>query len=359
MKIHGETVPMDASRGSENRMGFWMRFPIGPVAAISPFNFPLNLVIHKIAPAVAAGNPVILKPASKTPGPAQLLVSLLLEAGLPDQAINLIFGSGAKVGEALVKDARVSKITFTGSPSIGKRIKQISGLKKITLELGSNSAVIIDDDANIDLALERCLEGSFAYSGQVCISVQRIYVHDSLYESFTKDFIGKINVLKIGDPAEKSTDIGPLISKTESERVEDWVKEATDNGADILCGGKRDRNFYEPTVLTNVKNEMKVICQEAFGPIVSLIPFNNYTDSLSMLNNSIYGLQAGVFTKNITHAFDAVKQLNVGGIIINDVPSYRADHMPYGGVKESGIGREGARFAIEEMTNIKMIVFNL
>jgi len=359
LRIHGETVPMDASRGSERHLGFWMRFPVGVVAAIPPYNFPLNLVIHKVAPAIAAGNSVVLKPASNTPGPSQLLVEFLLEAGLPVEGINLLFGRGSTVGEAIVKDERVSKITFTGSPPVGRRIKKLSGLKKVTLELGSNSGTIVDKDADLNLAIDRCVMGSFAYSGQICISVQRIYVHQDIFDSFVAGFLDKTKKLKIGDPQDKSTDIGPMISEDEARRVEQCVQDAISAGAKLLSGGSRKGSVFEPTTLTDVTNKMDVICSEVFGPVVSIVPFNSFNEALDKLNDTIYGLQAGIFTKNISNAFDAIKKVNVGGVIINDVPTYRVDHMPYGGNKESGIGREGARFAIEEMTNIKMVAFNL
>jgi acyl-CoA reductase-like NAD-dependent aldehyde dehydrogenase len=359
LQLKGETVPMDASKGSENRAGFWMRFPVGVVGAIPPFNFPLNLVVHKVAPAIAAGNSIVLKPASNTPGPSQLLVEYLLEAGLPETAINLVYGNGSTVGEAIVKDERVAKITFTGSPPVGRRIKQVSGLKKVTLELGSNAGTIIDENADLDLAVNRCLMGSFAYSGQVCISVQRIYIHKSIFKTFADRFAQKTGELQVGDPSEQSTDVGPMISEHESMRVEKWVGNAVNGGAKILAGGNRKGSVYEPTVLVDVDKEMEVVCQEVFGPVVSLMSFEKFSDAVDMVNDSIFGLQAGVFTKDIGHAFEAIKKIDTGGVIINDVPTYRADHMPYGGNKESGIGREGARFAIEEMTNLKMIVFNL
>ena len=358
-RIHGETVPMDASAGSENRMGFWLRVPVGVVGAISPFNFPLNLVIHKVAPAIAAGNAVVLKPASMTPGPAQLLGECLLETGLPRHALNIVYGSGSTVGEAIVRDERIGKITFTGSPPVGRRIKEICGLKKVTLELGSNSGTIVDRTADLELAVSRCVMGSFAYNGQVCISVQRIYLHDEIAEEFTRRFVEATGKLVIGDPMDPNTDIGPMISEADARRVEEWVNEAVASGAEILVGGKRRGQVFEPTVISNVSPDMKVVCKEAFAPIVSLVRFTEFDDALNMLEDSIYGLQAGIFTRDIGHAFKAVKRLNVGGVMINDVPTYRADHMPYGGNKESGMGREGARFAIEEMTNLKMVCFNL
>lgn len=358
-RIHGETVPMDASVGSENRFGVWVREPVGVVAAISPFNFPLNLVIHKVAPAIAAGNTVVLKPASNTPGASQLLGEVLLEAGLPPTALNIIYGPGRTTGELIVKDERVAKITFTGSPPVGRRIKALSGLKKVTLELGSNSGTIVDESADIDLAVSRCLMGSFSYSGQVCISVQRIYLHENIAKEFTAKFVKGTQNLVIGDPMEPDTDVGPMISESEAERAEAWIHEAITQGAKVLTGGKRNGSLLEPVVLSDVTHDMQVVYKEIFAPVVSLLTFKNFEQALQMLDNSIYGLQAGIFTQNISHAFRAIKQINVGGVIINDVPTYRADQMPYGGNKESGLGREGARFAIEEMTTLKMICFNL
>ncbi|HGY56375.1 MAG TPA: aldehyde dehydrogenase family protein [Caldithrix abyssi] len=356
--MHGETVPLDASKGSEGRLGFWMRVPVGVVAAIPPFNFPLNLVIHKVAPAIAAGNTVVLKPASNTPGASQLLVELLLQAGLPAEAIQLVYGSGSVVGEALVKDERVAKITFTGSPRVGRRITRVAGLKKITLELGSNSGTIIDESADLDWAVSRTVMGSFAFSGQVCISVQRIFVHENIEKEFTNSFVSQTKKLRIGDPMQESTDIGPMISEQEAKRVESWVQEAEKQGAKILTGGKRQGSVLKPTVLTDVTPDMQIMCLEVFGPVVSIIPFKTFDEAVGMINDSIYGLQAGVFTQNFRNAMQAVKKIDVGGVMINDVPTYRVDQMPYGGVKESGLGREGARFAIEEMTNIRMVMMH-
>ncbi len=354
--LHGETVPLDASRGSEGRMGFWIRVPLGVVAAISPFNFPLNLVIHKVAPAIAAGNTVVLKPASNTPGPAQLLVEALLESGLPPKAIQLVYGGGSDVGMQLVKDERIAKITFTGSPAVGRIITRNAGLKKLTLELGSNSGTIIDETADLEWAIARNIMGSFAYSGQVCISVQRIYVHERIFDPFIRRFVEETKRLQTGNPLDPTTDVGPMISELEAQRVEDWVDEALKGGAEILTGGVREGSIVAPTVLTGVKPEMKVVCQEIFGPVVSITPIRSFTEGIEQVNNSIYGLQAGVFTRDLAHTLQAIRKIQVGGVMINDVPTYRVDHMPYGGVKESGIGREGARFAIEEMTNIKMIM---
>lgn len=357
--IHGETVPMDAGLGGEKRIGFYLRVPVGVVAAISPFNFPLNLVAHKVAPAIAAGCSVILKPASTTPLTSLKLGEIMMEAGLPDGALNVIVGSGSTVGNWLVTDERISMITFTGSPPVGRDIKSKSGLKKVTLELGSNSACIIDESANLDMAVPRCIVGSFGYAGQVCIAIQRIYIHSKIYDEFTRRFLQGTKQLKLGDPLDPETDVGPMITDDEAQRTESWVKEAIGGGATILIGGKRNKNLYQPTVLTSVKPDMKVMAQEVFAPVVCLVPFDDFSEAVKMVDDSIYGLQAGVYTSNIENAFLAVKGIKTGGVIINDIPTFRADQMPYGGVKESGIGREGLKFAIEEMTDIKMVVFNL
>jgi acyl-CoA reductase-like NAD-dependent aldehyde dehydrogenase len=357
--IHGETVPMDATVGGEKRIGFYLRFPVGIVGAITPFNYPLNLVAHKLAPAVATGCSVVLKPASMTPLTSLRLGEIMMEAGLPDGALNIIIGSGGTVGNWLVTDERVSMITFTGSPPVGRNIKEQSGLKKVTLELGSNSACIIDESADLDLAIPRCVGGSFSYAGQVCISVQRIYIHKKLFDEFTDRFLKSTKKLKLGDPVDPETDVGPMITEDDAIRTESWVNEAVQGDAKILIGGKREKNFYYPTVLTNVKPDMKVMAIEIFAPVVCFVPFDDFSDAVRMVDDSIYGLQAGVYTSDIEKAFQAVKGIKVGGVIVNDVPTYRADQMPYGGVKESGIGREGLKFAIEEMTDIKMVVFNL
>ena len=357
--IRGETVPMDAAVGGEKRIGFYLRFPVGVVGAISPFNYPLNLVAHKVAPAIAAGCSVVLKPASMTPLTSLKLGEIMMEAGLPNGALNIIIGSGSTVGNWLVTDPRVAMITFTGSPPVGRDIKEKSGLKKVTLELGSNSACIVDESADLDLAVPRCIVGSFAYAGQVCISVQRIYIHQKIFDEFSQRFLEGTEKLKLGNPLNPETDVGPMITEGDAKRTESWVNEAIQGDAKILIGGKREKNFYQPTVLTNVKPEMKVMATEVFAPVVCFVPFNDFSDAVRMTNDSIYGLQAGVYTSDIEKAFEAVKGIKVGGVIVNDVPTYRADQMPYGGVKESGIGREGLKFAIEEMTDIKMIVFNL
>ncbi len=358
--LHGETVPMDASTAGEGRFGFWIREPVGVVVAISPFNFPLNLVAHKVAPAIAAGCPVVLKPASWTPITALLLAEIIEETDLPKGAFNVVIGGGSTVGKQLVTDPRPAKVTFTGSPPVGLWIKKNCGMKKVTLELGSNSGVIIDIDADLDLAVERCLMGAFANSGQVCISVQRIYLHEKIAKEFTDKFLNGVKKLKIGNPLEKDTDVGPMIDPAEVERVELWIEDAVSTGAEVLAGGNRINNrVFSPTVLNNVSSDMKVVKDEVFGPVVSFFTFVDISSAISELDRSQYGLQAGIFTKQIDHAMKAIKRINVGGIMINDVPTFRVDHMPYGGNKLSGIGREGLRFAIEEMTQIKMVCIKL
>ncbi len=355
-RIHGETVPMDAAEGGEDKFGFYFRCPVGVVVAISPFNFPLNLVAHKVAPAIAAGNTIVLKPASSTPLTAVRLGEIMIEAGLPPGAMNILFGSGSTVGEWLVADPRPAKISFTGSATIGKRIMSICGLKKVTMELGNNSAVVVDKDADLDRAVARSVMGSFANSGQICISVQRIYVHEKVYQPFLDKFVAATKALKVGDPIERDNDVGPMIDEGEAMRAEAWIQEALARGARCLIGGRRQGSVLMPTVLVNVAANMKVVCEEIFAPVVSILPFTDFDDAIAHVESSPYGLQAGIFTQNLKHAFAAVRGLDMGGVIINDVPTFRLDHMPYGGNKMSGLGREGVRFAIEEMTNIKMVV---
>ncbi|HEX9723882.1 MAG TPA: aldehyde dehydrogenase family protein [Vicinamibacteria bacterium] len=358
-RIHGETIPMDASAGGENRMGFYFRTPVGVVGAISPFNFPLNLVGHKVAPALAAGNTVVLKPATTTPLTAVRLGEILAEAGLPDGVFNLVFGDGATVGDWLVTDPRVAKITFTGSPPVGERIMSRAGLKKVTLELGNNSGTIIEEDADIDRAVPRCVVSSFANSGQICISLQRLYLHEAIADEFTEKFLAATARLKIGNPLDKDCDVGPMITESEAERAEQWMKEAVAQGARVLIGGKREGRMLWPTVMTDVKADMKVMCQETFAPQVSLVRYRSFDEALEMLADSPFGLQAGIYTRDINKAFKAIKRVDVGGMMVNDTSIFRVDQMPYGGNKMSGIGREGVRFAIDEMTNIRMVCFNL
>lgn len=358
-RIHGETLPLDAVPSGENYFGFWTRRPVGVIAAISPFNFPLNLVAHKVAPALAAGNTVVLKPASSTPLVAIKLCEILEEAGLPAGALNLVVGSGRTVGEWLITDPRVSKISFTGSQPVGEHILSVAGIKKVTLELGNNSPVIIMPDADLDVAAKRCAFGAFYYSGQSCISVQRIYCHRSIYETFLDKFTMATQAMVVGDPNDNNVDVGPMIDKSEVDRIENWVNEAVSCGAKVVTGGKRIGPVYFPTILTDVKPEMKVICEETFAPVASVIPFDDFDEALYQADNTTYGLQVGVFTRDINRAFHAIKKLNFGGVIINDISTFRTEHMPYGGNRKSGLGREGVRFTMEDMTNIQVVAIRL
>ncbi|MBI4667909.1 MAG: aldehyde dehydrogenase family protein [Elusimicrobia bacterium] len=355
-RMHGETIPLDASASGEGCLGFYLRTPVGVIAAISPFNFPLNLVAHKVAPALAAGNAVVLKPATTTPLTALKLGEILKKAGLPDDVFHVVIGSGSTVGNWLVADPRPAMVTFTGSPPVGEAITKIAGLKKITLELGNNSGVIIEPDSDWESAVPRCVMSAFANSGQICISLQRLYVHRQIADKFTEAFIAATAKLKVGNPLDKDCDVGPMISEEEAARAESWIKEACREGAKILIGGKRKGAALEPTILAKVTPRMKVVCQEVFAPVVSLIAYDDFDEALRLLADSAYGLQAGVYTSNIGKALKAIKKVDVGGMMINDTSIFRADHMPYGGNKMSGLGREGVRFAMEEMTNIRMVV---
>lgn len=358
-QAHGEIVPMEASAVSAGRFGYYVRVPIGVIGAITPFNFPLNLVAHKVAPALAAGNSLVLKPATKTPLASIKLAELLVEAGLPAGGLNLVIGSGATVGNLIVEDERLAMLTFTGSPPVGRDIKSRAGLKRVTLELGSNSPTIIDEDGDVDKAVSRCVVGSFANSGQVCISVQRIFVHRKRHDEFLAKFIEATRRLKVGNPLDRDADIGPMITRKELQRSLEWIEEAKLAGATVETGGEAVGNCLQPTILSGVTKEMKVVCSEVFAPIVSVVPFDDYEEALDMADDSVYGLQAGIYTNDINKAFRAIRRLDVGGVIINDVPTFRVDHMPYGGNKESGLGREGVRYAMEEMTNIKLVCFNI
>ncbi len=355
-RIHGETVPMDASFAGEGRVGYWLRVPLGVVSAITPFNFPLNLVAHKVGPALAVGNTLVLKPASTTPLTAIALAEIFEEAGVPPGVFNVVVGSGGTVGEWLTVDPRISKISFTGSPPVGEQIIRKAGLKKVTMELGNNSGTIIEPDADLSAAVPRCVMSAFANSGQVCISLQRLYVHKGVAKEFIKRFIEETKKLKVGNPLEKDCDVGPMIEEKEAIRAEAWVKEAVREGAKVLVGGKREGRVMQPTVLVDVRTEMKVMCQEAFAPLVSIYEYGKFEDAVAMVEDSPYGLQAGVYTNDLKKAMYAVDRINVGGMMINDTSIFRVDHMPYGGNKLSGLGREGVRFACEEMTSIKMVM---
>lgn len=354
-RLYGETIPMDAAPGGEDRIGMTWREPLGVVTAISPFNFPFNLVAHKLGPAIAAGNTVILKPAGQTPLSAYAVAEIFKEAGLPDGALQVVTGSGRELSDSLITHPKVQKITFTGSAEVGKTIKEKAGLRKVTLELGSNSGLIVEPDVPLETIIPRCVEGAFAFSGQVCISIQRIYVHESVYEAFCSQFIGAAKQLTIGDPLDDATDISAMISDAEVERIQSWVDEAVEQGAKVGLGHQTEQSIYVPTVMLDVTNEMAVSCEEVFAPVVSIVPYQTLDEAISMVNDSVYGLNVGIYSSNIMHAFQAAKQLETGGVIINDIPAFRLDHMPYGGVKESGYGREGIKYALEEMTELKFV----
>jgi acyl-CoA reductase-like NAD-dependent aldehyde dehydrogenase len=357
-RLHGEVIPLDLAAHGKGRIGIIRRFPIGPIAAISPFNFPLNLSAHKLGPAIAAGNPIVLKPASKTPLSALFLASVLEDAGLPKGGLSVL-PMPRELGDRLVTDERYKLLTFTGSPSVGWAMKARAGKKKVILELGGNAGVIVDRSANLDFAAKRVVTGGFAYAGQSCISVQRVFVHDEVYDRFSRDLVARVNALVVGDPLDPRTDIGPMIDTAEVDRIEAWVLEAMASGASALAGGRRiSRSVYAPTVLADVPEEAKVCAQEVFAPLIGLYRFSEFNEAVAAINRSRYGLQAGVFTNDLTQALYAYETIEAGGVILNDVPSWRIDHMPYGGVKDSGIGREGPRYTIEEMTEPKLLVIN-
>jgi acyl-CoA reductase-like NAD-dependent aldehyde dehydrogenase len=354
-RLAGEVVPMDAAAGGKGRLGITLREPLGVIAAITPFNFPLNLSLHKIGPAIAGGNAVVHKPASATPLSALRLAVLLEECGLPKGALNVVTGPGAAIGEALVFHNKVAMLTFTGSAGVGLRIRNLAGLKRVTLELGNNSALILEEDADLDKAVPRAVAGSFAHSGQVCISVQRIFVHQNIRQLFLDRFVEAAGKLKIGHPHDPETDVSSLITEKEAERVEGWVQEAVAAGAHLLRGGRRNHATLEPAVLSDVPTQLPLWSREAFGPVVGVNAYRDLDEAIERVNESEYGLHAGMYTRDIHKAFDAARRVHVGGFLINEVPQFRLDHMPYGGVKMSGTGREGPKYAIEEMTEVKFV----
>lgn len=357
-RIHGEYLSLDWQESATGRWGMVKRFPLGPIAGITPFNFPLHLVAHKVAPAIASGCSMVLKPAPQTPLSALLLAECVQQAGWPDGGLNVLPLSNDDAA-LLVTDERIKLISFTGSVPVGWDIKRRAGKKKVALELGGNAGTIVHGDADLVYAAERCVSGGFAYAGQTCISVQRILVEQSVYGKFTDFFVEGVKRLKTGDPMEESTDIGPLIRESDAIRVVQWVEEAVRSGARLLCGGSRRGSIVDPTVLTGTKPEMKVNCQEIFGPVVTVEPYHNFDEALRRINHSNYGLQAGLFTRDVKLLYQAYDELEVGALIAGDVPSFRIDQMPYGGVKDSGLGREGLRYTIEEMTEPKLLVMNL
>lgn len=356
-RIQGEWMPLDVVEATRGQWAIIRRFPLGCIGAISPFNFPLNLVSHKLAPAIAAGNTVVLKPASSTPLTALRLAELLYSCGLPNGALSVVPCS-PEVGELLVTDPRLKMLTFTGSPAVGWRLKQMAGQKRVTLELGGNAGVLVHHDANLAYAAQRCAVGGFSYAGQSCISVQRIFVHEKVFEAFRDDLVSRVKALKLGDPGDETTDVGPMIDEGAARRAEEWIREAVAGGARLLTGGERNGTFVQPTILTATKPEMKVNCQEVFAPLVTLIPYSDAHMALRELNDSEFGLQAGIFTHDLGLVFYAYDKLDVGGLIVNEISAHRVDPMPYGGVKGSGLGREGVRWTIHEMTEEKLMLYN-
>ncbi|SEH83779.1 Acyl-CoA reductase [Halobacillus karajensis] len=357
-RIHGETIPMDAAASGVGRFAYTRKEPLGIIAAITPFNFPFNLVAHKLGPAIASGNSVVLKPAYQTPLSALLTAEIFEEAGLPPGVLNVVTGRGSMIGDILVRDSRVNMVTFTGSLEVGLGIKAKAGLKKVTLELGSNSGLIVDSTDDLDELVAKSVVGSFAFAGQVCISIQRIYVQQRLYDEFVSKFVERTQELVKGDPRDENTDISAMIHLNEAERIEQWLEEAKNSNAKILCGGKREGSLFEPTIITDSLSNLSINSDEAFAPIVTIQPYQEWEEAVAMINDSSYGLHAGVFTNSMEKAFDAAERIEVGGVMINDIPSFRVDHMPYGGVKNSGIGKEGIKYSVEEMMNLKMIGFN-
>ncbi len=360
LRLDGEQLPMDRQPGNEGRIGLVLREPIGVVAAITPFNFPINLVAHKLGPAFAAGNTVVLKPSSQTPVSSFKLSEILKEAGLPEGALSIVPCRGSK-GNALVRDPRIAMLTFTGSPEVGWRLrKEVSPGVRMILELGGNAGVIVHDDADLEAAARAACRGGYANAGQTCISVQRVYVQEKVYDEFLGIFVDMVKALKTGDPLDDSTDVGPLIDDGAAAKTVEWIDAAVAGGARLVTGGKRsDRNVVEPAVLVDTRPDMLLVCQEVFGPVVSVMKYATIDDAIEKINDPHYGLQAGVFTKNIEIAFKAARRIEVGGVMVNDAPTFRADHMPYGGRKQSGLGLEGVRYALAEMTQPKFVCLNL
>jgi acyl-CoA reductase-like NAD-dependent aldehyde dehydrogenase len=355
-KLAGEMVPMDASQAGEGKLAFTLRLPIGVVGAISPFNFPLNLVAHKIAPALAAGCAVVLKPASQTPLSALLLAELESEAGLPAGWLNVLVGPSAEIGDVLVDDERVKLITFTGSGAVGWKLAERAPKKRVNLELGNATPVIVEPDADVADAAARLAANAFSFSGQSCISVQRIYVHRDVYDDFKAGFLPRVEALAVGDPADEETDVGPLISRDERDRVLAWVEEAAAGGARVLTGGELDGELLRPTVVEGATAQVKLSCEEAFGPVCTLTPYETLDEALALANGTRFGLQAGIFTASLQTALRASQRLEFGGVTVNEAPTFRADQMPYGGVKDSGNTREGPAWAVRELTEERLVV---
>lgn len=356
-RMNGEVLPLDLMASSRDRFGIVRRFPIGPIAGISPFNFPLNLALHKVAPALATGNPIVLKPPTLAPLTMLFVAQLLDKIGIPKGAVSILPMS-RETGDAMVEDDRFKLLSFTGSPGVGWKMKERAGKKPVVLELGGNAGVLVDDDSDIDFAISRLRTGAYAYAGQTCISVQRVFVHSSKYDEVREKLVAATTSLKRGDPMDQETEIGPMIDHKNARRAQEWLKEATDAGANVLTGGSVDGTFFEPAVIENAPREGRLCSLEAFAPIVNIFPVDSFAEGVRKLNDSDFGLQAGVFTNNLERALAAYEAIDAGGVIINDIPSYRIDHMPYGGVKDSGLGREGIRYTMEDMTEPKLMVVN-
>ncbi|MDD5559508.1 aldehyde dehydrogenase family protein [Candidatus Methylomirabilis sp.] len=358
-RLHGETVPFDGAPGGSRKFGFTLRVPCGVVAAISPFNFPLNLVCHKVGPALAAGNAVIIKPATDTPLSALKLTEILLEAGLPAEGIACLTGLGAEIGDALCGDRRVRKITFTGSRDIGERICRMAGIKKVTMELGSNSPVIVMPDADLEKVAAAVAATGYSNAGQVCISTQRVLTSGKVYDDFLDALKPKVKALITGNPLDERTKVGPMVRERDAIRIEEWIDEAVTGGARVLTGGERLGALYMPTVVADVKPDMRLFRDELFGPAVAVTRFDTIDEAIALANDSIYGLAAGIFTENLEWAMRFAREVEAGNLMINWGPQWRADLMPYGGLKESGFGKEGPRYAVEEMTELKLVCFHL
>ena len=356
-RIEGEVIPLDLLPSSKGRFGIVRRFPIGPVAGISPFNFPLNLALHKVAPALASGNPIVLKPPTLAPLTMLYIAKLIDQVGVPKGAVSVL-PMTRETGDAMIADERFKLLSFTGSPDVGWDMKARAGMKQVVLELGGNAGVLIDDDADIDFAVSRIRTGAFSYAGQVCISVQRVFVHRARYDEAREKVIAAAESLRMGDPLDPETELGPMIDDKAAQRTQTWIEDAVREGARVLTGGKAEGRFFQPTVIEGAKRESFVCSREAFAPLVNLFPVESFAEGIHALNDSIYGLQAGIFSNRIEHCLTAFEHVDAGGVIINDVPTYRIDHMPYGGVKSSGLSREGVRYAIEDMTEPRLMVIN-
>lgn len=357
-QLRGETLPLDAQAGARDKLGLTLRVPCGVVVAITPFNYPLLLVVHKVGPALAAGNAVILKPARQTPLVALKLTEILLEAGLPESGLQCITGSGASVGRLLCADSRVRKISFTGSTTVGEKITQVAGIKRLSLELGSNSPLVVLPDADLDAVAAATAVGGFVNAGQVCISTQRVLVHRRIYGEFLEAVRKPVEAIKVGDPLAEDTRLSAMISEQDAERVGNWIQEAVEQGARVVTGGERQGAVFAPTIVADVKPAMRISCDELFGPAVAVTPVDSIDEAIQLANDSRYGLGAGIFTRDLQNALKFARRVQSGNVMINWTPLWRADLMPYGGFKQSGIGKEGPRYAVEEMTETKTIVFH-